>query len=133
METTLLVVVVALLSAVLIILVAGVAIYIRRLDAAVNETVLALKMLREEIPPLAGDARQVLHETNNLVQEARSEVEAIHRITSTVENLVEGRTLVDAAGKAVASSTSTISNVLAGIKEALKTLRHSRSEQSKED
>lgn len=132
MANALLVAVTVLMSVTLIVLVAGVALYIRRLDRAVDEMSRTLRAVREDVLPLAADVRQVLLDVDGLVRSARAEVDSIGRVVDSVESLVEGRTIVDAAGKAVSSSRATVVSVLEGLKAGLKALRNSRKETEEE-
>lgn len=132
---TILVVDVVLVSVTLIVLAVGVVCYIRRLNAAVKEVSESLTAFREQVLPLAGQVRQTLDHTDELVRTTRDEVERIGRLTRTVEDIVEGRTIAKAAEKAVESSKSTLVLVLEGIKEGIRAFRHpaDRSKEAKAD
>ena len=121
---TIVVVDLVLLSATLIVLVVGVVCYVRRLNAGVREVSESLTAFREQVLPLAGQIRQTLDHTNELVRTTRDEVERIGRLTRIVEDIVEGRTIAKAAEKAVESSKSTLVSVLEGIREGIRAFRH---------
>ncbi|MCE5324705.1 hypothetical protein LLG46_15525 [bacterium] len=127
----LLVTVTVLLSVILILLVVGLAIYFRRLSRATYELEETLKAFREEIMPLAEEAGRVLRHTNDLVIATRMQVDRVGRAAQSVEDLVEGKTIVGAAEKAVSSSRATLLSMVQGIKEGIKTLRSAK--QSKEE
>lgn len=127
----LMVVAIVLLSATLIALVVGLAFYFRRLDSAVRELEDTLKAAKNEIAPLADEIRRVLRHTNELVLDARAQVDRFGGVVESVENLVEGKTIVDAAERAVSSSRTTLKSLIYGIKEGLKSFR-SAEEQSEE-
>lgn len=128
----LLVVVTVLLSLILIALIVGLALYLRRLDEATREVASTLRAIRESLVPLADDTRQTLTNVDGLVGELRVEVAQIRQITTSVENLVEGRTIVQGAEKAVTSSRATLVSVLEGIKQGLKVLRSGKKESKEE-
>ena len=121
---TILVVDVVVLSATLIVLIVGVLCYVRGLNAAVKEVSESLTAFREQMLPLAGQVRQTLDHTDELVRTTRDEVQRIGKLTRTVEDIVEGRTIAKAAEKAVESSKSTPVSVLEGIKEGIRAFRH---------
>ncbi|MEN6357523.1 MAG: hypothetical protein ABFD83_10635 [Armatimonadota bacterium] len=127
----LLVTVTVLLSVILILLVVGLAVYFRRLAGATRELEATLKVFREEITELAEEAGRVLRHTNELVIAARMQVDHVGRAAQSVEDLVEGKTIVGAAERAVSSSRTTLISVMQGIKEGIKTLRSAK--QSKEE
>jgi uncharacterized protein YoxC len=127
----LLVTVTVLLSVVLILLIVGLAVYFRRLSCTTRELEATLKTFREEITPLAEEAGRVLRHTNELVIATRMQVDRVGRAAQSVEDLVEGKTIVGAAEKAVSSSRTTLVSVVHGIKEGIKTLRSAK--QSKEE
>jgi len=110
----------------LVVFAVGIVVYVRRLDDAVAELKLSLKEFRENTGPLCDDIRQVLTNTDGLVTSARGQMQSIARVTESVEHLVEGKTIMDAAGKAVSTSRSTLVSVLQGIKEGLRALRSSK-------
>lgn len=128
----LLVVLVILMSVILITLVLGLVLYLRRLDEATREMVSTLRAVRENMVPLADDTRQTLANVDGLVGELRKEVAQIRHITTSVENLVEGRTIVEGAERAVTSSRATLVSVLEGIKQGLKALRSPKKESKEE-
>ena len=130
--TALLTTLVVLLSAILIALVAGLVTYLRRLNAAVSEIAQTQKTLRERVMPLSDDARQLIADTSGLVRSAREEVDRLIRITESLERLIEGKTVADAAGKAIASSRLVLVSLLEGLKQGLKTLRRSEAKPKEE-
>lgn len=133
MVTTLLIVLTVLMSITLIVVAVGIVVYVRRLSEASSEVAAAAREIAESvriaqgaIVPLADDARRAVNNADQLMTSARVEVDSIGRITGALEGLLEGRSIVNAAGRAVAGSRSTAVAVLDGVKEALKTLRSSR-------
>lgn len=129
---TLLVVLTVLLSITLIGLVVGLVLYFRRLDEATRELTSMLRAVRENLVPLADDTRQTLASVDGLVGDIRLEVAQIKHVTATIENLVEGRTIVEGAERAVTSSRATLVSVLEGIKQGLKALRSGKKESKEE-
>jgi uncharacterized protein YoxC len=129
--TGLLVTLTVLVSVTLIVLIVGLMLYLRRVNSAVRELEDTLKVMRDEIVPLVEDTRRVLRHTNELVLGARVQVDRVGRVAESVENLVEGKTIVGAAEKAVSSSRTTLLSVLNGVKEGLKSLRGAK-EQSED-
>jgi uncharacterized protein YoxC len=130
--TALLVTVTVLLSVTLIIIVVGLAFYFRRLDSATRQMEETLKAIREEIVPLSDDAGRLLRHANELVIAARMQVDRVGRAAQSVENLMEGKTIVGAAEKAVSTSRTTLISMVQGVKEGIKNLRSS-GKQSRED
>lgn len=130
--TALLVAVIVLLSVTLIALVVGVALYLKRLNKVVDETAQTLKLVRENVLPLAQDMRRVLNNMDDLVNSTRARVESIGHVVDSIEGLLEGKTITDAAGKVVSSSKSTLTSIFYGMKEKFKDFRSSR-KQSKEE
>ncbi|MHB9035948.1 MAG: DUF948 domain-containing protein [Armatimonadota bacterium] len=128
----LLVTLTVLVSVTLITLVVGLVLHFRRLNSAVRELETTLRVARDEIVPLVEDTRRVLRHTNELVLGARAQVDRVGHVVESVENLVEGKTIVGAAERAVSSSRTTLISVLQGMKEGLKTLRGA-AKQSKEE
>lgn len=120
---TWLVIVTSLLSIILILLIVGIVLYLRQIGRAVRDIEAVAKTIRHDLPPLSGEAHQVLAGAKDLVDTARDEVDRISRISRHVENLVEGRTVVDVANKAVTTSKTTIVSVIEGIKQGLKTIK----------
>ena len=130
--TTLLVVVTVLLSVTLIVFIAAFVAHFRQFGRAARETADTLKAVRESILPLADDARQVMADTDGLVRSTRVQVERIDRLLESVERLVQGRTVADAAGKAAAASRVTFVSMLEGLKQGLKVLRSAKNETKEE-
>lgn len=130
--TGLLVAVLVLVSVTLVVLVVGIGLYVARVSVAVDEMAATMKSLREEFIPLADDVRQVLRNTDGLVTSARSQVDSVGQLARSVGNIVEGRTIVDAASKAVTTSRTTLTSVLEGVKEGLKALRSAKKQSEEE-
>ena len=132
---TLLVAVIVLLSVTLIALVVGVLIISRRLGEVSAEMTQTMKAVRENVIPAVHDASRTLNNVDLLVSEVRNEVRQIGRVIETVDRLLEGRTVVAAASRAVESSKSTLISVVEGLKETLKSMRSSKreSKNSKEE
>lgn len=133
MLNTLLVLLVVLMSVTLITLIIGMAVYLRRLSAATQEVATAardaaesFRAARDAMVPLANDTRLAVANLDELVSRARAQVETVERVTGLVERVMEGRTITDAAGKAVSTSRSTLLAALEGLKEGLKSLRRSK-------
>jgi uncharacterized protein YoxC len=125
----LLVAVTVLLSVTLVVLIVGVVLYVRRITHGVREIADTLAEARKEIVPLAGDVRYVLQNTDGLVSSARTAVETVGRVAGTVERVVEGKTIADAAGKVASASKSTLVSIVEGMKEALKAFKAAKVEQ----
>jgi len=132
MGTALLVAVIVLLSVTLIVLVVGLLLYIGRLNRAVNETASTLKVIRESIVPVAADLRRLAADTDELVKDARGQVQAIGHVVATVQRLADGKPIMDAANRAAASSRSTLASLMEGIREGLKSWRSARKEKEEE-
>lgn len=132
---TLLVLVAVLMSATLIVLIAGILVYIGRLDKAIDETAKTLTAFREEMLPLSDDIRRVLANADAMIVSGRQQCDRMKRVTDVAEQLLDGRAMTRAAGAAVSTSRSTLLSALEGLKQGLKVLRHSGSEKSeiKED
>lgn len=126
----LLVTVVVLLSITLIILVVGVFMLSRRLADVSSEMTQTMKAMRESVVPAAQDASKALGNVDLLVSEVRAEVRQISRIIEMVERLLEGRTVVAAASRAVASSKTTLTSVFEGLKEGLKAIKSLKKDHS---
>jgi predicted Holliday junction resolvase-like endonuclease len=133
MLNTLLILLVVLMSVTLILLIVGVAIYLRRLNAATQEVATAardaaesFRAARDAVVPLANDTRLAVANLNELVSRTRAQIETVERVTGLVERVLEGRTITDAAEKAVSTSRSTLLAALEGVKEGLKSLRRSK-------
>lgn len=126
MVTTLLVVVSVLMAATLIVLVIGLLMYIRRLNAAVCEIQATLAAVRENVLPLAADARRLVGDADGLVVSAWEQIKRIRRLADMVEELLDGKTISRAAGAAVSTSRTTLISVVEGIKQGIHTLRVGR-------
>jgi len=124
----LLVAVTVLLSVTLITLIVGVVLYVRQVTRGVREMGQTLAEIRKEVVPLAGDIRYVLVNTDGLVSTARTTVESVGRVAGSIERIVEGKTIADAAGKVVSTSRSTLVSIVEGMKEALKAFRAAKVE-----
>lgn len=121
---------VVLLSVTLVAVVVGIALYVSRLNRAMQEIADTLGEVRQKIVPLADDVRYVLVNTDGLVSSARSTVESYERVAQAVDRLIEGKTLADVAGKVVASSKTTVSSILEGVREAVRAFRTARPQRS---
>ncbi len=130
--TALLVTVTVLLSVTLITIVVGLALYFRRLQCATKQIEETMKAIREEIVPLSEETSRVLRHTNELVIAAKMQLDRVGRAAQSVENLMEGKTIVGAAEKAVSTSRTTLISMVRGVKEGIKNLR-SAGKQSRED
>lgn len=124
--TGLLVACIVLLSATIILMIVGMGICIRRLGGTAREMEDTLRTVREEVLPLAADLKRVLGNADTVFDSAQAEVERVSRITESIEHLVGGKTVVDAAGKAASTSKATVVSVLEGLRQGLKTLRGKR-------
>ena len=124
----LLVVVTAVVSVTLVVLIVGIVLYVRRITQGVREIAEALAEVRKDIVPLAGDIRYVLVNTDGLVSSARTTVETVGRVAGSIERIVEGKTIADAAGKVVNTSRSTLVSIVEGMKEALKAFKAAKVE-----
>lgn len=127
-----LVVLTSLLSITLIVLIVGLVLYLRQLNRTTREIELTLREMRGSIVPLAEDARRTIADVDELLHSSRMQVERVGWLVQSVQNLIEGRTVVDVANRAVSTSKTTLVSVLEGIKQGLRTLRGSR-EEVKED
>ncbi len=121
---------VVLLSVTLAAVVVGIALYVSRLNRAIREIADTLAEVRQKIVPLADDVRYVMVNTDGLVSSARSTVESYERVAQAIDRLIEGKTLVDVAGKVVESSKTTVSSILEGAREAVRAFRSTRLERS---
>ena len=110
----LLVLVAVLLSATLIVLIAGILLYIGRLDKAVAEITQTLSDVRKEILPLSEDIRRVLANADSAIASGREQCDRMKRVTDAVEQLLGGRAVTQAAGAAVSTTRSTALSVLEG-------------------
>jgi len=128
----LLVIVAVLLSATLIVLIAGILIYIRRLDKAIAEISHTLSVTRKEILPLSEDIRRVLANADGMITSGRQQCDRMKRVTDAAEQLLDGRAVTRAAGVAVSTSRNTMLIALEGLKQGLKALRQSKSETKEE-
>lgn len=128
----LLVACIVLLSVLLIVLVVTLVVFAGSIGRAINRLEDTLTVVRDSIVPVAEDTRILLTDTDALVRSARAQINRIDGITTQVENLLEGRTVTDAASRVVSSSRATLGSVLAAVKEGLKALRNAR-DRSKEE
>lgn len=90
------------------------------------------RLIRREVEPALREIREAAKHVDQFVGDARKTLKKIDKAASAAEVLVRGATLASAAGKMFSGRASTIVGVLAGIKEGLRTLRKSESEESKE-
>ena len=127
-----LVVLTSLLSVTLIVLITGLVLYMRQLNRTTREMELTLRAVRTSVVPLAEDVGRTLADVDELLRSSRAQVERVGWLVQSIENLVEGKTVVDAANRAVSSSRTTLVSVLEGVKQGLRILRGSR-EDIKED
>jgi hypothetical protein len=121
---------VVLLSVTLVAVIIGIALYVRRINQVAREIAETLAEVRGKIVPLADDLRYVITNTDGLISGARSTVDSYAKVAESVERLVEGKTIAEAAGKVVASSRSTVGSILEGAKEAIKAFRTAKPEAS---
>lgn len=138
MQTTL-VVLTVIVGAILVVLTVGTVVFVRRVSSAAEEVAVAARevaesfsALREAVVPVAGDVKCVLTNLDGLVTSARARVDSIGRITRSVESLMEGRVITDAAGRAVAGSRSTVVAILEGLREGLRALRRPGTQREEE-
>ncbi len=124
----LLVAVTVLMSVTLVVLIVGVALYVRRITQAVRSLDATLADMRREIVPLAGDARCVLQNADGLISSARNAVESAGRVAGAIERVVEGKTIADAAGRVASASRSTLVSIVEGVKEALRAFKAAKVE-----
>lgn len=130
--TGLLVACVVLLTLIVLALVVGFALLGRRLETTLREMEETLRSGRGDFSAVSLDIRQSLAEADSLVRSTREQVARIDRLLAGVERLVEGRTVVDAAGRAVSSSRATLLSAMEGVKQGLKTLRGAGSKSKEE-
>jgi len=130
--TGLLVACVVLLTLAVVALVIGIVLLARRLRAVARTMEDTLRSGRDDISAVSRDIHQSLSEADNLMRATREQVGRVDRILTGVENFAEGRTIVDAAEKAVSSSRVTLLAAMEGVKQGLKALRSS-SNKSKEE
>ncbi len=128
MQTGLLTTIIVLLSATLIVLVIGVILYLQRISVALREAAETLKAAREEITPLARDTGALLKRVDDFAREACEVLGRVNHVVAVVERHVEGKSVTDAAAKAVSASRATVVSVLEGLREGLKTLKGSKNE-----
>lgn len=130
--TGLLVACVVLLTLIVLTLVVGFALIGRRLETTLRETEETLRAGREDVSAVSRDIRQSLAEADGLVRSTREQVARVDRVLAGVERLVEGKAVVDAAGRAVNSSRATLLSAIEGVKQGLKTLRSAKSKSKEE-
>lgn len=124
----LLIAIIVLLSITLIALVVGGLIAFRKLGAVSAEMIKTMQVMRESVAPAARDASRTINNIDTLVNDVRSEVRRIGRVVDAVDRLLEGRTVVAAASRAVASSKTTFVSIIEGLKESLKAMRRAKKE-----
>ena len=132
MLTTLMIIAIVLLSAALIVLIAVSVVCLRRLDEMARELGETLKSVRESVIPLADESRQTLAEVESYARSARAAAERVQQVGESLERLLEGKTVADAAGKAVTASRVTLVSIVEGVKQALKTFKTAKKEPEEE-
>lgn len=123
-----LVVLIVLLSVILITLVVGIALVIRRIQKTAREVEATLKVVREGIVPLVSQFGQAVSNFDSLVYSTRAEIGKVGQFVKYIEKLLELRNIAGTAGKAVLTSKINVVSVLEGIRQGVKVLKGSRND-----
>ncbi len=130
MENLLLVLVI-LLSAILVITIIGLILYIRRVTSAVQNIAEACTEIRRQAVLVSADIRSTLDRFGELVRSTQNTVDTAGRVASGVERFVDGRTVAGAAEKVFSASKSTLILLGEAMKEAVKAFKTAGSKQNK--
>ncbi len=124
--STLLVVCVVLLVVILLAIIAGVAMYMRRLDEATRQLTTTLASVEKSIGPVATEAQKTLVSVDELAQDTRKLVVRVNGIAGDVEEIArEAKTLTHAADAVYSGSKSTVVSVIQGLRQAWKVFKKS--------
>ncbi|MEN6519908.1 MAG: hypothetical protein ABFD46_01990 [Armatimonadota bacterium] len=122
----------------LAVVIAGILI-VKRISRAADAAEDAINNVRDELPTTiktANDtlraAQSTLKSVDRLADRTTEELYRVDDILASIDKLLRGVTVADAAVKVVKSTHSTAAGVLAGIKEALRVF-HSSAGKTKED
>jgi len=102
----------------------GVLIYMAvRIYRAHKEISEFLADMKAELLPALQQMQQALGEVDSAAREARLRLERVDKILAAVERLLDGTTLAVAMSRTFKASESTMTGLIEGIKEGLRTLR----------
>lgn len=94
----------------------------RKIDQASEEISQTLALVKEHVVPTADEARKLIAKSDLILEDARRQLIRIDRIGRVLERITAGKTILNMAGKAAATSKVTLFSVLEGLRQGVRVL-----------
>jgi hypothetical protein len=131
-QELLLVMAVVLNSLILVGIIVGLIIFLKRFGKAADDLQATLADIRKETGPTLVATQDALKSIQSLAAMTEKELGHIDGVLSSTDRILSGAAIAEATIRAVKGSRMTASSLFAGIKEGLRVLK-SRADESKED
>lgn len=119
----LLIILVVLNTLILIGIVVGLAIILRKIGRATDAAQNMLDEVNREIGPTLRATQDALRGVESLTTKSEEQLDRVGSVLSDLDRILSGVAVVEVASKAIKSSRTTLSSVLTGIREGLRVLK----------